>query len=134
MGDQHELEAVVSVENEQPISPDHQAPTSRQEYQYESLPQGSFIRILVLQPGRLDDTLKGKLEFCSVDSTQSYKPLSYVWGPPSTDNSNQIFIGDDKVSKSLQLTASLYGALRRLRLPDQERRCGRIRFASTKRT
>ena len=67
-----------------------------QEYQYDSLPRGSFIRMLTLYPGERDDPLKGKLEFFDIDSPESYEPLSYVWGPPPSNENHQIAISNNR--------------------------------------
>jgi hypothetical protein len=78
--------------------------------------------MLTLYPGERDAPLKGKLAFFDIDSPESYEPLSYVWGPPPSNGKHQITISNKERDGSLQLTASLYGALKRLRYTDRERR------------
>jgi hypothetical protein len=94
------------------------APTQAQEYQYDALPNGQFIRMLTLHPGAPDDPLEGKLEEFNTTSpeNENYESLSYVWGNP--ERCSEIICN----SKRLRLTTSLHGALRRLRLPDRQRR------------
>jgi hypothetical protein len=110
-----------------------EAPALLQKYQYERMPSGKFIRMLTLSQGQRNDPLNGKLELFEVGpslfsegvdsplASKSYEPLSYVWGPPPTDGNHQIAISTDKGHGSLQLTASLYAALKRLRYTDRER-------------
>lgn len=120
MGDQPEIPKFPSDGLANP--PSDKAPTQLKEYQYDGLPPGQFIRMLILYPGKRDDPLTGKLELFEIDSSESYEPLSYVWGPPPNNADYQIFIKDDKGDGNLQLTASLSGALKRLRYADRERR------------
>ncbi|KAM7212598.1 Heterokaryon incompatibility protein (HET) domain containing protein [Rhypophila decipiens] len=86
-------------------------------YKYETLPV-NHVRMLTLSAGLPDSPLCGSLE--NFDMThaadESYEPLSYVWGAPNFEHE---FICD---GKTLQITNSLYQALSRLRLPDQDRR------------
>ena len=109
------------------------APARLQRYKYDPMPNGEFIRLLILSQGRRNDPLKGSLETFQVGpslssngvdsplAARSYEPLSYVWGPPAISDSHQIAISTDKDYGSLQLTASLYAALQRLRYTDRER-------------
>lgn len=120
MGDRPEAIEFPSTGPANPLN--DKAPARAQEYRYGSLPHGSFIRMLTLYPGERDDPLKGELKFFNIDSSESYEPLSYVWGPPPNNGNHQIAISDDKGDGSLQLTASLYAALKRLRYTDRERR------------
>jgi hypothetical protein len=96
-----------------------EAPAPAPEYHYEPLPEGQFIRMLILYPGALDDPLKGEIEFFNIASpekSEKYEPLSYVWGNP--DRSHEIICAGQR----LGLTTSLHDALRRLRQPDLPRR------------
>jgi hypothetical protein len=111
-----------------------EAVTQVPKFQYEPMGKGSFVRMLILHPGQRNDPLKGKLELFEVGpstsvecaesplASASYEPLSYVWGPPPSNGDHKIFINTSTSYGSLQLTASLYAALRRLRYADQERR------------
>lgn len=110
-----------------------EALTQEQKFQYDPMPSGKFIRMLYLSQGQPNDPLKGKLELFKVDppvsseggesplASKTYEPLSYVWGPKPNNGSHQITISTDRGSGSLQLTASLYAALKRLRYTDRER-------------
>jgi len=115
MGDRPEATEFPGNDPANPLN--DKAPARAQEYRYDSLPPGLFIRMLTLYPGGRDDPLKGKLEFFDIDSSKSYEPLSYVWGAPPSNGSYQIAISNDKGDGSLQLTAlwsfeatSIYGS------------------------
>jgi hypothetical protein len=49
------------------------------QYKYPPLKKFGTVRIILLEPGQPDDSLKGKLEEVPVDSLGSYEALSYVW-------------------------------------------------------
>ena len=87
---------------------------------YAALPDDQSIRLLILEPGRPTDPLKGRLESVNVDSAGSYEPLSYVWGTSKLVDQISIRHGNDEWR--VDLTISLKGALMRLRFPDKERR------------
>ncbi|KAK4209195.1 heterokaryon incompatibility protein-domain-containing protein [Rhypophila decipiens] len=86
-------------------------------YKYETLP-ANHVRMLMLSAGLPDSPLCGSLENFDMTNAadESYEPLSYVWGAPNFEHE---FTCD---GKTLQITNSLYQALSRLRLPDQDRR------------
>jgi hypothetical protein len=94
------------------------------EYQYNPLEDDESIRILVLAPGKTDDSLKGKLEVVNIDAAGSYEPISYAWSEPGPPNRRyEIFIGDGDNERILKLRGgSIFAALSRLRLPDRSRR------------
>ncbi len=87
-------------------------------YQYQPIRESNTVRMLALSAGLPDDPLSGVLtEFKMDDAAQeAYEPLSYVWGSPDFDRT---FICD---GKRLAITTSLDHALRRIRLPDRDRR------------
>ena len=87
-----------------------------EKYCYAPLPDGPYIRILMLHRGRQSDPLRGELELFNIHKGGDYEPLSYVWGDPS--RSYEIICNN----KSLSLTASLDGALRRVRRDNRPRR------------
>jgi hypothetical protein len=93
-------------------------------YQYQNIPDKESIRMLLLEPGNLDEPLEGTLEFVNIDNAGIYEPLSYVWSQPGPSDTSDytIVLLEDNVERSLKLTGSLYGALKRLRLPDRKRR------------
>lgn len=111
-----------------------EAPTQVSKFQYESMGEGESIRMLIVFPGQQNDPLKGKLELFEVGpslslegaesplASTSYEPLSYMWGSPPSNGNHQIFISTRTGYGSLQLTASLYAALKRLRYANRERR------------
>jgi hypothetical protein len=131
MGDQPEAAQFLGNGPAHPLN--DEAPAPLQKYQYDPITSGRFIRMLHLSQGQRNDPLKGKLELFEVGpslssegvdsplASKSYEPLSYVWGPPPTGGNHQIAISTDKGHGSLQLTASLYAALKRLRYTDRER-------------
>ncbi|RYP20409.1 hypothetical protein DL765_002785 [Monosporascus sp. GIB2] len=82
------------------------------------------IRVLTLASGRPNDPLIGTLEAVDVDSAGSYEPISYVWADPGPqDCEYQIYIRDADGERLLKLSGgSIFAALRRVRLPDRERR------------
>ncbi|EJT69009.1 hypothetical protein GGTG_13406 [Gaeumannomyces tritici R3-111a-1] len=84
-------------------------------YTYQPLPQNT-IRILTLWGGNPDDPLTGLLELAAVDDIGAYEPLSYVWGNDTL--THKIRLPDAELS----ITASLYHALRQLRLQTGPRR------------
>jgi hypothetical protein len=71
---------------------------------------------LVLYPSQLDDPFQGSLEISDIQTIEKYEPPSYVWGNPNRCHE----ITCD--GRSLGLTKSLGGALRRLRRREQPRR------------
>ncbi|KAL2197096.1 heterokaryon incompatibility protein-domain-containing protein [Corynascus similis CBS 632.67] len=85
-------------------------------YKYESLPDGPFIRYLILHPASADtDPLACTLRTTHIDETPHFEAISYVWGVPVK---NQPLICNGKVS---YITANLRDALRQVRLPDRSR-------------
>ena len=87
-------------------------------YQYRPIREANTVRMLALSAGLPDDPLSGSLtEFNMNDAAhEAYEPLSYVWGSPEFDRT---FICD---GKRLAITTSLDDGLRRIRMPDRERR------------
>ncbi|KIW45228.1 uncharacterized protein PV06_03630 [Exophiala oligosperma] len=80
------------------------------------LPDDQSIRVLTLQPGGPKDPLIGALDFAHLESAGVYQALSYVWGDPNARHS--IFLG----TAELEITTSLYEALKRIRDPKKSRR------------
>ena len=78
--------------------------------------------MLTLCAGTRGDPLRGKLDLFSIDSSESYEPISYVWGAPANNLDEFITLFDANGAGRLELTASLYGALKRLRHPNRDRR------------
>jgi hypothetical protein len=83
---------------------------------YEPLPEGGFIRVLVLQPGICDDEIVCHLEIQSYESSKKYSAISYVWG----DHNVTVNILCNSIP--VQITSSLADALRRFRSPQKTKR------------
>jgi hypothetical protein len=66
-------------------------------------------RILWLEPGKDDEPLIGTLEVINLNRVSSYSAISYQWGETSRTHSITLSTG------TLNITASLYSALRDLR-------------------
>ncbi len=95
------------------------------QYQYQQLENSGTIRILILDPGRQSDPLKGVLEAVPIDLAGSYEALSYVWaeaGPPDSGYELLIRNGNHEEARLVLRGASIVAALRHLRLPDRPRR------------
>ncbi|KAK4456961.1 heterokaryon incompatibility protein 6,OR allele [Cladorrhinum samala] len=84
-------------------------------YQYSALPQGSFIRYLILKAGQGDEVLECSLCSHSLDEPPDHEAISYVWGQPER---NHIILCDGHVIK---ITQNLSNVLRRLRLSSKSR-------------
>lgn len=77
---------------------------------YEPLPQGNYLRILLLHPGRFDHEISCDLISKSLEqSDDEYEAISYVWGNP--DDTVDIICN----GRSVSITVNLRDALRRFR-------------------
>lgn len=83
---------------------------------YEPLPEGGYIRVLVLQRGNYEDEIVCHLESQSYDSPRKYSAISYVWGDPSAIDQIQCN------AHPVTITKSLADALRRFRSPRKVKR------------
>lgn len=83
---------------------------------YEPLPEGGYIRTLVLQPGRYDDEIVCALEIQSHTSDKSYSAISYVWGN-ANETTNIRCNG-----LAVPITINLEHALRQFRSPVKTKR------------
>ena len=83
---------------------------------YEPLPEGGYIRTLVLQPGRYDDEIVCALEIQSHTSDKSYSAISYVWGN-ANETTNIRCNG-----LAVPITFNLEHALRQFRSPVKTKR------------
>ena len=77
-------------------------------YSYRRL-EGISFRILYLQPGVVQDELRGYLEHSLLKSAPRYRALSYAWGRPLFTET--LILGNEV----LKITQSLAGALRKFR-------------------
>jgi hypothetical protein len=93
-------------------------------YLYQPFQNNDSVRMLTLDPGQPNEPLTGTLEFVNINSAGPYEAISYVWadpGPPNRRYEILIRHGDDE--RLLELRGgSIFAALHRIRLPDQERR------------
>ena len=77
---------------------------------YEPLPQGNYLRILLLHPGRFDDKISCDLISESLEQADDeYEAISYVWGNP--DDTVDIICN----GRSVSITINLRDALQRFR-------------------
>jgi ankyrin repeat protein len=88
----------------------------REPYQYQTLSEGSKIRLMELHPGDRNDTLSFNLQEIDLADRPLYEALSYEWGAK---------VGTILVKANggriLRITPNLKAALRRLRLPKESR-------------
>jgi hypothetical protein len=82
------------------------------QYKYTNLPQGRYVRYLVLNPGTGDKLLEGQLAIEHINSLPHFHAISYVWGSPEKVDQIRCDGG------IIRITASLRDVLRRVRLPD----------------
>ena len=80
----------------------------------------TWIRILVLEKGSDEQPLKASLERVLLETQLVYDAISYYVGPP--ESPYQISLSNGGPHLPLPITASLNHALRRFRLPAEERR------------
>jgi hypothetical protein len=78
-------------------------------YQYDSLPDGEYIRYLVLKPGQPGDPLSCDLVTARLDQVPSYEAISYTWG--STQRTAEIYCAGRVIS----ITTNLSNVLHRVR-------------------
>lgn len=91
---------------------------SHQPYEYQPLPDGDYVRRLILEPGTDDDPLVGRLEVIEATHAKDSRPfeaISYAWG---TGGRNQPITID---GKRMPITTTLSDALRQTRYPDRSR-------------
>lgn len=85
-------------------------------YEHQSLPDGSFVRYLVLQPASSDtDPLDCTLHIAHLNDIPPFEAISYVWGTPVQDQ--QITC----IGKIIRITSNLSEALRQVRQSDKPR-------------
>lgn len=84
-------------------------------FEYESLVEDDEIRLLHLQPGIGDGDVRFSLHTVKLDDNPSYEALSYCWGD---SNDTRLVYCE---GMSLQITYSLFTALKHLRQSGEER-------------
>lgn len=82
---------------------------------YTRLHPNEKTRILVLEPGKGDDELKGRLEHISSLENYPYQAVSYAWGPPEEDKAGTLFCGELK----LKISSTVRDVLRKIRSADE---------------
>lgn len=82
-------------------------------YQYKKLKEPRQIRLLYLLPGT--GKICFNLESVNLDDDPEYEAISYCWG--NAKDTRTVYCEKD----SLQITVSLFTALKQLRLPDRPR-------------
>ena len=89
-------------------------------YQYSPLPEGSFTRVIVLQPASLEsDELCCDIEFVNLSrEPYTFDAVSYVWGEPKFTEILRCGSPRDEIA----ITPTLASALRRFRSPKTPRR------------
>lgn len=101
--------------SEEPLGPVPTA-TGYQFYDYQPLPlSDEYIRQLILEPGQGDDPLSGRLMTTKLLDSPEFEAISYVWGTSIRDRWMVV------EGRQLPITASMEGALRQTRMPEQRR-------------
>ncbi|KAF4331547.1 het domain protein [Fusarium beomiforme] len=86
---------------------------------YPPLPAGKWTRILILEPGAMGDPIDCSLHVAKIDTDSEilpYDAISYVWGNAGEVRSIQCR------GHRVDITASLFQALRQMRHPRQQKR------------
>jgi len=100
-----------------PLNPKEEAPIRLLElYAGDS---GAPIRLLELFAGDSGDPLRGELWHTTLTASPEFDALSYVWGSPEKLDPADLYTSR---GNRIPILSSLGGALRRLRLPDQNRK------------
>ncbi|CAN9157232.1 unnamed protein product [Alternaria alternata] len=74
---------------------------------YEPLPQGEFIRVLKLQPGKAEDDIECSLEIIDIGTSKdSYEAISYVWG--DSNHTVEVWCNGLQVPVTASLANALY--------------------------
>ncbi|PMD58011.1 uncharacterized protein K444DRAFT_486390, partial [Hyaloscypha bicolor E] len=85
-------------------------------YLYEPLKSTKEIRLLTLFPGAFLDPIRTSLSTFDIEAgTPHYEALTYTWGDPSLRHVISLH------GHEFEITASLYEALKHLRLIDKKR-------------
>ena len=80
---------------------------------YSALANADSIRLLYLEPGAPNQSLKACLETVKIGEAPPYEAISYAWG--NKQEVERILVGDT----SLDIPKSLHTAIRRVRSPDK---------------
>jgi hypothetical protein len=82
---------------------------------YDALPDG-HVRLLEIHPGRRDVPMEMSIRPVQLSDSPPYSALSYCWGGPTAKRMSVLCNG-----ASVQITGSLFGALRTVRREDESR-------------
>lgn len=82
---------------------------------YRPIQKDKEIRLLVLEPGEGNDTIRCRLKHVSLSEDPKYEALSYVWG--HSRKKGHIYCDD----RPIAIGKELFDALEALRKPDRER-------------
>ena len=88
-------------------------------YEYDKLPSSTAIRLVNLEGGIAEDTLRCNIITTTLEAQSVYEALSYVWG--DENDKPTIQIGTQHEDRQLCITKNLAAALRRLRYPSSLR-------------
>ena len=83
-------------------------------YHYQPMSEYGDFRLLVIEPGGLNDEISCTLFHTAFQRKPQYRALSYPWGNNNMTHSVRIR------NEVLPVTANLHMALKRFRLPDQQ--------------
>jgi hypothetical protein len=83
-------------------------------YHYQPMSEYDDFRLLIIEPGGLNDEISCTLFHAAFQRKLQYRALSYTWG----DNIMTHSVGIR--NEVLPVTANLHIALKRFRLPDQQ--------------
>lgn len=97
-----------------PVSTQFNMPSMQDELLYTPLPQGTFIRCLVLEPGHGSMSLKCRLETVNLSANPppSYDAISYVWG--SNEKTEGILCNSTTTMITTNLSKALKSARHKL--------------------
>ena len=96
-------------------------PGKAEQFCYQPLLEDHATRLLVLEPGQQNEPLIGIIKVINLEQSdiRGYEALSYVWGTDS--GAHKMLVHSEGTERSVRLTTNVYEALRRLRLPNQQR-------------
>lgn len=94
-------------------------PGNKDHYLYGELPSAQSIRLLYLHPGDEAAPLVCEMKIVSLEENPSYAALSSVWG--IQEGSEILHIRENRKQFKKYFRPSLAGALRRLRLENEDR-------------
>lgn len=82
---------------------------------YDRLPDGPYIRVLILEPGRRRQPLRYRLKIVNLEDKPDFEAISYVWG--RRIKRKKVLCNGTRI----RITANLLQALVAVRLPSRQR-------------